>query len=49
MVTKTKEGLYEMLWCDSNIGDSGTKDELQNFILEFFEEESNVTNSKVNF
>jgi len=28
VVTKTKEGRFEGLWGDSNIGDSGTKDEI---------------------
>jgi len=36
VVTKTKEGRFEGLWGDSNIGDSGTKDKIQNFILELF-------------
>jgi len=48
VVTKTKKGVIEMMWGDSNISDSGAKYE-QNFILEFFQEESNVTNTKVNF
>jgi len=35
VVTKTKKGVIEMMWGDSNIGDSGAKYE-QNFILELF-------------
>jgi len=48
VVSLTKDGVFQILWAASNIGDSGAN-EIQNLISKFFEGERNVTNTKVNF